>query len=454
MKTVVITGATGFVGRRLCLALFRQGHQLKILCRSVEKAKLTIPLPAEFIRWDGKEQLDEKYLEGSDAIIHLAGAPIAEGRWNAKRKSEILHSRTLSTLNLVAAVKRCRLPPKLLVGASAIGIYGDRAEEVLSENAQCGEGFLANVCGQWEAAEASFPGRTVMLRTGVVLGHGGALRKMLPAFRLGGGGRLGDGQQWMSWIHIEDLINLYLFALENESLSGPVNAVAPASVTNREFTRALAKTLGVSAVLPIPRFMLKLIFGEMSCVLLDSQRVTPKRALESGFSFSYPEILPALASLLCARGHKGSHVFQSYQWIPQDRLGVFDFFSKAENLETITPPWINFRIESKNHAEIQEGTLIDYRLKIKGLPAKWRTRISRWQPPAEFADSQLRGPYSLWEHVHRFEEAGQGTLMTDEIVYRVPFGPVGHIVNEIVIRDDVEAIFKYRTSCMSKHFAG
>jgi uncharacterized protein (TIGR01777 family) len=452
-KSVVITGATGFVGRRLCIALFKKGYQLTILCRSPEKAKLLIPLPATFVKWDAESELSEKHLEGAVGILHLAGSPIADGRWTQKRKAEIVASRTRSSANLVAAAKRCQNPPQVLVGASGVGVYGDRGDEPLTEDSTSGQGFLADVCRDWEAAQALFPGRAVMLRTGVVLGHGGALRKMLPAFRLGAGGRLSHGHQWMSWIHVEDLVGLYIYALENESLQEPVNAIAPGHVTNRQFTAELSKAVAVPAIVPVPGFMLKLIFGEMSSVLLDSQRVVPQRALAAGFKFQFPELGAALGSILRARGHVGGHVFESYQWLPKNKPEMFEFFSKAENLETITPPWLNFRIVKKSHAEIQEGMLIDYRLKIKGVPASWRTRISQWSPPHQFMDSQLKGPYSLWDHIHRFEELNGGTLMTDEVVYRVPLGPIGHIVNELVIRNDVETIFNYRTKKMASYFS-
>lgn len=451
-KTIAITGATGFVGQRLCLALFKRGYTLKILCRSIEEAKLKIPLPAEFVRWDGEAHLDETILENCEAIIHLAGAPIAEGRWTKDRKEKILSSRKLSSENLVAATKRCKNPPKIMVGASAIGIYGSRGDEVLTEGSQFGQGFLAEVCQHWEKAQAGFPGRLVLVRTGVVLGHGGALKKMLPPFRLGGGGRLASGEQWMSWVHIEDLVRLYLFALETDSLSGPVNAVAPQSVTNQQFTHELSKALGVPAWIPMPSLLLRIIFGEMASVLTDSQNVKPERALKAGFLFSFPLVRLALEALVSPRGHDGGHVFQSYQWFPRSKKEIFDFFSKAENLETITPPWLNFKIIKKSHNEIQEGMLIDYSLKIKGVPARWRTRISNWSPPHQFMDSQLRGPYSLWDHTHSFDEIGEGTLMSDEVVYRAPFGPIGHIMNEILIRKDIETIFNYRTKRMAEYF--
>lgn len=451
-KTIVITGATGFVGRKLCLELFLKGYQLKILCRSIESAKKIVPLPAEFILWNGYESLSPSVFEDTFGIIHLAGEPVAGGRWTKKRKQKILLSRTESTKCLTKALEGCVNPPQILVGASAIGFYGNAKDENLSEDSPVGRGFLAQVTEAWEKSYENFSGRLVMLRTGVVLGHGGALEKMLLPFRLGAGGRLSDGKQWMSWIHLDDLVKMYIYSLENENVRGPVNAVAPEPVRNNEFTKVLAKTLDVPAIIHIPKIGLKMIFGSMSSVLLDSQNVSAKKILGLGFLFNYLSLEEALNSILNPEGHKGCHSFSAYQWVEKDKDSVFSFFSKAENLEVITPPWLNFKIVKKSDAEVNEGTLIDYRLRIKGVPASWKTLISQWSPPHAFIDSQLKGPYTKWHHTHRFTSIQNGTLMTDEVIYKVPMGPIGHIVREIMIAKDVAMIFEYRNKIIKELF--
>jgi len=438
-KTIVVTGATGFVGRKLCLELFLKGYELKILCRSTDKAKNIVPLPAEFISWNGYEPLSSEIFEGAAGVIHLAGESIASGRWTKKRKEAILKSRTVTTEIICEAINKCQTPPPVLVGASAVGIYG--------------EGFLAEVCKAWENSYQSFKGRLTIVRTGVVLGHGGALEKMLLPFRLGGGGKLGDGKQWMSWIHIDDLVKIYIHALENSSTPEIVDGVSPEPVTNKEFTKILTKTLGVPAIIPVPKFGLKLIFGEMSSVLLDSQKVNADSLLNQNFTYSYNTLESALNSLLRPDGHKGAHVLESYQWVNEDKEKVFCFFSEAENLEVITPPWLNFKITKKSHDKIEEGTLIDYKLKIKGVPATWKTLISQWSETDSFRDSQLKGPYSKWEHTHRFISIQGGTLMTDEVIYKAPMGPIGYVVNEIMIKKDVSTIFKFRNKKIKEIFA-
>jgi uncharacterized protein (TIGR01777 family) len=451
-KTIVVTGATGFVGKKLCLKLFLEGYQLKILSRSKESAKKMISLPAEFIEWNGYSKLEPSIFEGSFGVIHLAGESVAAGRWSKKRKEKILNSRTITTKIICDTIKECSNPPKIMIGASAIGIYGNVDDKLLTESSPCGNGFLADVCLAWENSYQEFNGRLVMLRTGVVLGDGGALEKMILPFRLGGGGPLSNGNQWMSWIHIDDLVNMYTFSLENEYVSGAVNAVAPNPVRNTEFTKALANTVGMPAIIPVPGIMIKLIFGEMSSILLDSQKVSAEKILKLNFKFSFPLINSALDSLLRPEGKAGSHTFTSYQWLKNDKEEVFTFFSKAENLEIITPPWLNFKILKKSDNEIKQGTLIDYKLKIKGAPAYWRTLISNWSPPNFFTDSQLKGPYSIWEHTHRFISVQGGTLMTDEIIYKVPLGPIGHLLKTILIKNDVTKIFEYRNKKIKELF--
>jgi uncharacterized protein (TIGR01777 family) len=277
--TISISGASGFIGRHLMKSLAQAGHSLRALSRHAP--------PAESLR-------------EADAIIHLAGEPVAQ-RWTAAAKQRILDSRVVGTRNLVEALGRFTRRPETLICASAIGYYGSRGDEILTESSAPGSGFLPEVCVAWErealAAEA-FGIRVVRVRTGVVLdANGGALVRMLPPFRMGLGGRLGSGRQWMSWIHLEDLAALFQFAVESQ-VRGPLNAVAPNPVTNSDFTRELAHALRRPAVFPVPEFALKMLFGEMADVLLASQRVAPAAAEAAGFRFRFPQLAPALESLL------------------------------------------------------------------------------------------------------------------------------------------------------------
>ena len=276
---ISISGASGFIGRHLMKSLAQAGHSLRALSRHAP--------PAESLR-------------EADAIIHLAGEPVAQ-RWTAAAKQRILDSRVVGTRNLVEALAALPRRPEALICASAIGYYGSRGDEILTESSAPGSGFLPEVCVAWEreaqAAEA-FGIRVVRVRTGVVLdANGGALVRMLPPFRMGLGGRLGSGRQWMSWIHLEDLAALFQFAVESQ-VRGPLNAVAPNPVTNSDFTRELAHALRRPAVFPVPEFALKMLFGEMADVLLASQRVAPAAAEAAGFRFRFPQLAPALEGLL------------------------------------------------------------------------------------------------------------------------------------------------------------
>jgi uncharacterized protein (TIGR01777 family) len=253
-------------------------------------------------RWDpmlGPPPAD--VFNGIDVIFHLAGEPIADGRWTKARKQRICDSRVIGTKHLVDGLAKLDRRPPVLISSSAVGYYGSRGDELLTESSAPGDDFLADVCVAWEKAaiEAERLGmRVVLSRTGVVLGPGGALKKMLVPFKLGLGGRLGSGRQYMPWIHLDDLVGLMLFAAEQQANRGPMNAVAPTPITNREFTRALAHALHRPAILPAPYFGMRLLFGEFASILFASQRVLPDVATKQGYKFQYPEINTALAEIL------------------------------------------------------------------------------------------------------------------------------------------------------------
>ena len=295
---VAVSGSTGFVGSEVVASLSTAGHEVVRLVRRD-------PAPGErAVRWDPmKREVDAAGLEGLDAVVHLAGENIASGRWTAARKAAIRDSRVNGTRLLCDALAGLTRPPKLLVCASAIGIYGDRGEELLTEESPPGTGYLAEVCREWEAASepAARKGiRVVALRIGMVLSpRGGALARMLPPFRAGLGGVIGSGRQYVSWIALDDLVGIVLHALQPGELHGPVNAVAPRPVTNRELTGALGKALSRPTLLPVPAFALRLAVGEMAdALLLASARVVPRRLEETGYRFRFPELPAALRHLL------------------------------------------------------------------------------------------------------------------------------------------------------------
>lgn len=301
---IIVTGSTGLVGRALVRKLLEDGHNVTRLVRG-EAQEFRAP-GTSAVRWNPSEgTIDASALEGHDGAVHLAGESIAEGRWTDEKKRRIRESRVKGTRLLAETLAGLREKPRVLVSASAIGYYGDRGDEVLTESSEPGDDFLSRVCREWEeaavpAAEAGV--RVVNPRIGLVLsGEGGALEKMLTPFKLGAGGRIGSGEQYMSWIALDDLVGVLMRALTDERLSGPVNAVAPQAVTNERFTKALGRALNRPTILPVPAFAVRLAFGEMAdALLLSSARVEPRRLDEIGHEFSHPDIDGALRHVLAS----------------------------------------------------------------------------------------------------------------------------------------------------------
>jgi len=442
---VLVTGATGFVGHFILKELQSRGHDIAVLTRNTKTAAIRLPVHCEIHAWDPiASPPPEMAFDGVDAVIHLAGENIASGRWSDERKREILQSRTLSTRHLVTALGRQTGGPRVLVSSSAIGYYGDGEDRLLVEDNPAGEGFLAEVCEDWERETfaARLHGvRAVALRTGVVLGKGGgAMQKMLPPFRMGLGGRLGNGRQWMSWVHATDLARMFVHAIETPSMEGAYNATSPSPVTQQEFTDTLAAVLKRPARFPVPAFALRMAFGDMADILLASQRVSSQKIERAGFAFSFSGLKEALNEIT----HSPYHHFEREQWIPQPVDKAFAFFREARNLETLTPDFLNFRIVGQSTDEIREGTKIDYRLRLHGLPFCWQSQITDWQPTARFADVQTRGPYAYWHHTHEFIEKNGGTLLRDRVIYKIPFGLPGELLGGPIVRKDLEKIFSYR----------
>ncbi len=295
---VLISGASGLIGTALTSALRARGHEPVPLVRPPSTAG-----PGQ-VRWNPETgELDLAGAAGASAVVNLAGASIAAGRWTEARKRLLWSSRVDATRSLIAALSRLSPPPAVFISASAVGYYGDRGEEVLTEASAPGDDFLARLAQNWEAAaqQAAQHGmRTVILRFGMVLApHGGALARMLPPFRLGLGGPLGSGRQWMSWIALEDALGIIAWALEHSNWQGVYNAVAPEPVRNRDFTRTLGRTLHRPAVFPVPAFALRLLFGELAdALLLASQRVVPERLKAAGYQYAYNDLAMALAAML------------------------------------------------------------------------------------------------------------------------------------------------------------
>lgn len=304
-KKIVITGATGLIGKKICELLQQRGDGIIILSRSVEKAKRIFPSAEKIILFDYRENFfNEDLLEAlsnSDAVIHLAGQNIMAKRWTAEHKQKIFESRVNSTRYLVNAINKISHKPGVFICASAVGFYGNSEMEV-NENSEKGKGFLADVTDEWEKASSDLDEmnvRRVNIRIGMVLAkNGGALAKFLTPFKFFVGGPLGSGKQWLSWIHISDLANLFLFALDNKNVSGIANGVSPNPITMKEFAGTLGRAIKRPSFFRVPEFVLKIILGEASEAVIRGVRVVPKKILSLGFKFEYENLTAALKDLL------------------------------------------------------------------------------------------------------------------------------------------------------------
>ena len=452
---ILMTGGTGLIGNSLGQALVQQGHEIRLLAREGEAARAKLSFPAQIFSWNPeKDSLAEEVLEGVEALIHLAGENIAAKRWTSDRKFKLKHSR-VRTAQLLAQAFRARSSElKVVISASAVGVYGDRGDECLTEQSKTGSDFLSELCRDWEAAVDEIPARrTVRARFGVVLSPlGGFLTQILAPFRQFGASRLGHGRQYLSWIHIEDLVRILSSAIVDERFAGAINVCAPEPMTNADMTRILAEVLKVNEAPPVPALALKVMYGELASVLLVSQRAQSEKLRALGWSFRHPEFHSAIESIY--PGFEDGDLQLTFEhWIPAGKDRVWEFFASEKNLESITPPALNFEVLKVTPERIESGTLIDYRLRIHGVPVKWRTQIDEWSPQKRFSDIQVKGPYKKWTHVHEFEPLGPGILMRDQVRFQLPLGAVGRIASLPFVLKDLNSIFSYRSKAITEVFS-
>jgi uncharacterized protein (TIGR01777 family) len=464
---ILLTGATGLIGKEVGKALVLAGHEVIAVTRSESKAKLILPFPAKILEWksvtdDFPLEKLKNLTEHVDGVIHLMGENIADHRWSDLVKEKLYQSRVVSTQKIQAAVQSLtssNSPISFWIQGSATGYYG-ATEALTNENSPAGTGYLAELTLAWESALPPFTSdtRVVVMRTGVVMSHqGGAFLKILTPFKNNVGGALGDGQQWMSLVHLQDVVRFIVHAVQNHVVKGIFNLVAPEPIQNSEFTKLMASTLGVSVGPRVPKVALQLLLGQMSEAILGSQQITTIRMADIGFQFLYPHTTAILNECITwfrdpINPESVASVFYAEQWVAAPIEDIFQFFSDAKNLETLTPDFLNFSIVSVSTPQVEQGTLINYLLKLHGIPIKWKTEILAWEPGKRFVDNQLQGPYALWYHEHRFMKLGSGTLIQDFVRYRVPFGMVGALAGGAYIRHDVQKIFNYRREKIDQLF--
>ena len=406
--------------------------------------------------WPGDgSPLPENALSEVEAVINLAGESIAEGRWTEAKKARLRQSRLGPTNALVKAITSGSHKPALVLQTSAIGYYPDIGDGKQTESNAPGADFLAQLCIDWEDATKPLSElgiRVALMRIGVVMAHGGgALPKLAKLYHLGLGAAPGDGQQWLSWIHIDDVVGLFMAALRDQRFQGPVNVTAPEPVRFVDLHRLLTGRRE-GPVLKAPAFAMKLAMGESAQMALASTRVIPAAALAMRFEFKFSILTDAVDDLLGTGSLRDTLWLRSAQWLPAPLLEVAKYFSDASNLQELTPPWLDFRILSISTPEVESGTLIKYKLRLHGVPIKWTTEIVDWQPPFGFVDQQLRGPFSVWHHTHKFSELGQGTLMIDLVRFKSPVGKLGALVGGWMVERDVSRIFAFRRETIAHRF--
>ena len=300
---IVISGATGFLGKFIISALSSKGYDICVLSRNAEKARKSLGEAHQYVQWNGELSAElQSAIEGSKAVIHLAGANVAGARWSERYKREIMESRKQGTSSIAQAITLAELPPEVWFSTSAIGYYGNGGDEIKNEHSTAASDFLSKVCQEWESATipAEQYTRVVRGRIGVVLDkREGALAKMLVPFRLMVGGWLGSGRQWLSWVHYSDVVGMIVWAIENRSVHGALNIVSPNPVTMKKFADTLGKVLGRPSWFPVPEFLLKLVLGEQAWIVTAGQRVQPEVAQRLGYTFQFKELDIAMKNLLC-----------------------------------------------------------------------------------------------------------------------------------------------------------
>ena len=474
---VFVTGATGFIGRALTLRLLGTGHQVTAWVRDENRARNLLGSDVELVPTNSNigEQISR-----AETVINLAGEPVLAGRWTVSRKHAIVESRLNLTRAVATAIAGSSSPPSVLISASAVGYYGDRGDETVDDDTGPGNDFLATLCRDWEAAalEAQKCGTRVFVpRIGIVLGaEEGALARMVVPFRFGAGGPIGSGRQYVPWIHIDDLVEILVAALQDERLSGPLIAASPNPVTSRQLASAIGVVLHRPSVLPVPGLALRILLGEAGANLLTGQRVRPRRLEQLGFVWRYSEIETALADILkdddvrierfnefatkplagaasnYLNLHRPRYLLSQKTTVNAPIEEVFRFLSKPQNLGVMTPRAMRFTILSELPHEFRPGLRIEYALHLGPVPLQWRTRIEEWKPPGLFADSQESGPYHCWWHEHHFQPDGNRTLMEDGVYYAPPLGFAGTVANVLFVAPALRRIFWYRRQVLRLRF--
>jgi len=476
---VFITGATGLVGRALTLRLRREGHTVVAWSRSERRVAQRLGGEAEAA--SGDQAALAQAVDGCDAVVALAGEPVLPGRWTGRRKAALRSSRVDLNHRLVEAILGATHRPTTVVAASAVGFYGHTSTTPVSEEAPAGKGFLADLCQDWEAAfrpaqEAGV--RVVWGRIGIVLARGGgALGPLLPLTRLGLGGPLGSGTQGIAWIHLHDLVEAIVLALNTPTLSGPVNMVGPTSAAQRDFAQAIGRAVGMPAITPAPAFAMRTLLGEAATALLEGQYVAPAKLAAFGFRHAFTDLDQALedvtstdaaevrsfsgipdvdAGLDWLRAHPPSNELVSKRQVPAPIDEVWDFFKDARNLAALSPADSGLTLDPDLPA-MSEGVRFTHQVALGPLQIPWEGEIAAWEPHKRFVDIQRRGPFSCWWHEHSFAsvqlpDGSQGTELSDRVLFKSPLGPLGTLATALFVRGQLLDMFAFRDHALRLRF--
>ena len=478
---VIIAGATGFIGSELVSFLHGKGHLVTAMVRNPEKAAEQLGAGVNMLAFSDSDDDLARAFGRADAIVNLTGRPVAPVRWSKSKKKDFYESRVGVTERIVSIMENCETPPSVLISASAVGYYGDRGDEKITEQSEIGGGYLSELCDAWEKAALkaqNFGTRVCTLRLGVVLGReAGFLNQLSLPFEMGIGSYVGDGRQWVPWIHYFDLLRIIELSINDEGIFGPLNCTAPNPVRSKSFSKCLAKILGAKIVIGFPSICLKLVFADGEEVLTNSQNALPDVLMRKNFKFIYDQLENALieectpdkvsvvkvdpikesfdSSFKYSRKlFKADYKIETSVSLRVNSEAAFNFFSSPLNLGLATPKWMGFQI-TESPPKIMQGSEFEYKIKLGLLPMKWRTEIVKWSPDDLFIDFQKRGPYSLWWHQHRIVPEGDSRCrMEDQVFYKVPGWFVGRIVHKYLIKNMLIRIFSYRRKIIQMRFGG
>ena len=452
---VLVTGATGLIGRHVCKQLLHAGHQLTVITRSKKKYDEIVGLPACILEHDLTKGLlrSSPILESIEVILHLAGENVARSRWSKAFKQKLYDSRVKTTQHLLDSfihLKQKKL--SLIISASGIGIY-DSSDKKCDEQTPTykNSSFFSHLCHSWEKCVDEkghqLSSRVIKVRLGPVLARqGGMLAQMEPYARAGILGRMPGKDFWISWIHIEDVIRGLMFCIDNNKINSVVNFTSPEPCLYSNFVHALNQTFKKRDFLPPPKFLLSTLHGEMIDVLTKSHQILPKKLIDQGFSFDFPKVDMAFANLytdfLLPLRYEGS------QWISKDKSAVFDFFSSPKNLEKITLPQFRFQLIEPYPSRIEKNVEMDYKIHIYGLNIKTKTKIVAYKPPDLFVDEEVRGLFHKWRHLHKFQSLAGGTLIEDCINYQLPYRL--NLLAHRIATNRIKEMFDYRRKMISR----